>query len=699
MISDKELLKQFKDSYGASRNGCGPQWRHIKECQSFYSGDYMNYKDEVVFGRGSSRRIKEVSFNRVKPYVNSMVGFMAQMRRKPDYQAILPDKEDQVAYTEYLNGFSDYVRENCHASQHETRQDKDMIIGGIGATDTAITLKAGNPTRLPNGEIIEERVDPCEVGWDPAAVYPNLLDSKWVYRVKDYYTEEAEELFGVDEDVFEVAAQDDNNDYHFKPYGGIQDKIAYEYSDHTKTKVRVYFYQWYEVEKFYRVANPLKEITDPALFEAVVRALETIESDADDGVFSFNPGAEMLVITKDKRNDVRKIFDYFDIPFTDIQDKRKVYYTAVISGERVLSKYKSVSQEGFSIKFKTGDYDDVKKIWTGIVSSMREPQRYYNKALTELLLIIASNARGGVAYEESAVDNIAEFEASWAQFNTATRVGDGAISGKKIMPKATPHMNTGYEQIIAMSGENFGLVTGIDESFFGVTGGGNETAMLQRQRIKQVMTAMACYFDSADLYLKEQARLMLSFMRLLAESSSGQMFRIFDPDGNMMFERIDEQFFAEEYQITVGEIPETPVQKEYYTQTLITMAQSMQAIGDPRYTRMYAAAVKYMPIPERDKKNIIEVLIGEKQISEEELKQIVEPLQAQIQQMQGQQAQLGASKMAADIEKVRADTVKAIEDAKKTTADIDKVLEDTEAKAIENDIMAMKDYDDVNVNI
>ena len=69
----------------------------------------------------------------------------------------------------------------------ETAQDKDMIIGGVGVTDTAITLKDGNPSRDPNGEIIIGAVSiPKRSAGILTLVHPNLLDSRLVYRVKDY---------------------------------------------------------------------------------------------------------------------------------------------------------------------------------------------------------------------------------------------------------------------------------------------------------------------------------------------------------------------------------------------------------------------------------------------------------------------------------------------------------------------------------
>lgn len=641
MKSKKKILEQFQSHYNISKYGCRNQWRHIEECRSFYNGDYMNYRDDVLYGRGNSRRIKEVSFNRVKPYVNSVVGFFAQQRQKPCYQAQIPTTKEQAAYSDYLNGYSDYIRENSNSDQMETRQDLDLIVGGIGCTDTAITTKEGIASRLPGGEVLEERVDMLQVGYDPESSYPNILDSRWVYRAKDYDVEEAEELFGKEEEDFDFVEADDNiHDYQYNPYGGITDKIGYEWADPERRLVRVYFYQWFDVENFYRVENPILT-ADPATANMLALAFSGIEQDQSDETFMFDPEAKVLTITKEIKSQVKEIFDSFDIPFEPLVEKRKAYYTAIISGNKVFDAYKSVTQQGFTLKFKTGDRNETDRVWTGLVASMRDPQRYYNKSLTELMLIIASNSRGGVMYEEDAISNIQEFERNYARTAAAVKVNSGAISGGKIRSKAEPQLPTGYENILQLSGAALTQVTGIDESFFGAIAGGNETAMLQRQRIKQATTTLACYMDSIVLYTKEQARMMLSFIRLLAESNEGAYFNTKDDEGNIIYEVISPEYLVDEYDIIIGEAPDSATQKEYYTQTLITLGQSMQAIGDPRYSQIFALAVKQMPLPERDKAAITKVLTEEQadpekqqmQAAMEQTKQIMGMMQQQIAEM------------------------------------------------------------------
>lgn len=696
MKSKEDIFKQFESHRSISRSGLSSQYAHIDEGRAFYSGDYMNYRDELMYGLGGSRRVQEVQFNRVKPYVNSIVGFMAQNRRKPDYQARLPDMRDQQMYSEYLNGFSDYIRENANADQIETRQDLDMVIGGVGVTDTAVTIKSGTPTRDPKGEVALERVDALEVGWDPSCTSTNLLGSRWVFRAKEYDVEEAEDLFDADSDDFGfVDIGDEINNYQFNPFGGIQDKVGYEYADPQRQMVRVYFYQWFEIEPFYRIENPIMRANDSQAQQTIYNALSLVDSYDDDELFRFNIEDEMLCITKANYSQVKSIFKAFDLPFSPIKEKRMVYYTAVISGAKVFTAYKSVSQQGFSLKFKTGDRDERNNIWVGIVASLRDPQRYYNKSLTELMLIIASNSRGGVMYERSAIENVQEFESRYALTNAAVMVEDGAISGNKIIPKATPKQPNGYEEILQISDAAMEQVTGISEAMFGVTGGGNETAMLQRQRIKQATVVLASYFDAAALYAKEQARMLLSFMRLLADTNNGALFRMSDGQGNYILEQLSPDFFADEYDIVISEAPETPVQKEFYAQTLISMAQSMQAIGDPMYKQIYAEAIKHLPISDKDKASITRLLTDNKTVDVA----VVEQLQQQIQQLQSQGAQIAMAKEMAEIQRTQADAQSKIASISKTNAETRETIESADQKAIESDIMAMTAPNKINVTI
>jgi hypothetical protein len=82
----------------------------------------------------------------------------------------------------------------------------------------------------------------------------------------------------------------------------------------------------------------------------------------------------------------------------------------VRAGEKVFKKFKLLSQTGFSIKFKTAFFDKNRKLWFGTVTSLRDPQRYYNKALSEFVKIIATTSKPGVLYNTDSVIDAEEFE-------------------------------------------------------------------------------------------------------------------------------------------------------------------------------------------------------------------------------------------------------------------------------------------------
>jgi len=255
---------------------------------------------------------------------------------------------------------------------------------------------------------------------------------------------------------------------------------------------------------------------------------------------------------------------------------------------------------------------------------------------------------------------------------------------------------------LQVSDSAFAQVTGIDESFFGASAGGNETAILQRQRIQQATTTLAPYFDSITLYGIEQARMMLSFMRLLVEASDGRLFKAQGEEGEVIFEKMSPNFFTDEYEVDIGESADTPALKEFYASTLTQVAAAMMQVGDQRYREMYATAVEHMPFTVREKMTIKKILLGEAPIDPS----MVEQLQAQVEQLQGAQAQAALAKQGADIEwiqaqaeqtKIRSD--KAIIEMEKLNSDIRETEEDIETKAIENDLMAFKKPEDVNVTI
>lgn len=617
MKTDEQIISMFKKQHGGWTTGGSKQMTNTTDCQAFYAGDFMSYTDRLQYadGRGNKKTVL-VQFNKVKPYVNAVRGFMAQNRQKADYSARHENNEAQQFYSKYSNANKDYYRQKCHADQVETQQDGDLLINGYGAVETAISYGEGHSTTNPNGELIMGRIDPKALYWDYTARATNLLDKRYCGYKKTYVLDDALALFdgSVPEDFETFRADSEGNKVYYKR-GGTYNKIQeiYDVENAKEELIKVYFHQWYEIEGFYRAKNPLAEIEDPNLKLISMMEFKKIaeeQTDPDDP-YRFDPTQTIISCDKETK---KKIEDFLDgmVEVSFERYKRKVFYTAVLSGTTVFKAYRNACQQGFTLKFKTGDFDESNKIWVGMVNSLRDPALYYNKALTELLWVIASQAKGGVMAERSAISDVAAFEAKYAKTDGVAIVEDGAISGNRIKPKKEGYSATGIEQVMEAANTSMPEVSGIDKAFLGSSENKAESALLQRQRVKQVTSTLATFFDSITLYQIESTSNLVPFLKILAENNEGSLFPAEDDDGNQMYLKLSKSNFVDEYDINIIEAPDTVSQKAETGAALESIANTLMATSDPTCfqagVKALVAAIKLMPIDFMDRQNIVKAL-------------------------------------------------------------------------------------------
>ena len=698
MKSKKEIAEQFTKHKNITKSRLSKQYSSVKKCQSFYDGDMMSYEDtmHVTDVRGRSRKAL-VKFNKIKPYVNAVKGFMIQNRRKPKYDARIENNEIQKLFSKYANAVSDYVRSNAEANNVESQQDGDLLINGYGAVETALSYGEGYASTERDGEILMGRLDPLSVGWDPYARATNLLDAKWVYATKEYALEEALALFKdstEDDFISEDPSNDEESaDYEYFPYGGIYDKIApVDWVNKQQKTVKVYFYQWAQIEKYYRVPNPIYQVDDQETVAAMTAFLEILAAEKKDE--DLNPTAEILIFSGKLRE---QILDYFGDNIDELFEfNKKVLYTAVISGQMVFTAYKSISQQGFTIQFKTGDFDSTNKIWVGMVSSMQEPALYYNKALTELMYTIAANSKGGVFVESDAVEDIVAFEAGYNKTDAVIEVKEGALSGSKIQEKKSPQIATGLEDIIAVSNNSIKDVNGFDPTFMGSREFANDTALFQRQRIKQVTSLLANYFDSISLYQKTLARITLDLMRVFIENNEGVAVRVIGEDGQAIFLQLQAKQLSAEYDIVISESPLSVQDKQEQAQILNSMGDKI-ILTDPNAAKViYSMAIDLMPLDYSMKEKIKEQLNPEQQPIDPIY---VQQLEQQVQLLQGQQQQAQVQKTISSAKYDEARAAETIASIDKVRADTVKTLEEGEQRSLENDIVKRSNIGTIDINL
>lgn len=682
----KSVSKTHRKQREISKRGLASQYENTETAWSFYNADQMTYSDRIQFEDTWGRKRRAlVNFNKVQQNVDSVVGFMAQNRRQAKYIAHLNADEGQQLYSKNMNSLYEFHRENTNADQLETEQDLDMMVDGYGAIDTDLSYIIGNATKMPNGEIIKEKLDPTCVYWDPSAKGINLTDARWAGYWKDYELRDALELFeGSEQSDFEEVSDEDPSDtgYIFNPYGGIYDKIklmnTVEWTSKESEMVRVYNHQWMKYETFYRAQNPLYVASDPmnAMFiklklDGIKAEIKTI-GDSDEGdSFDFDPIAEILTFDEPTK---RMLVKEFGDQIEPVSFKRKAFYTAVVSGEHVFTWFKSICQQGFSIKFKTGTYNRNRKMWMGMVNPMMEPQKYWNKALTELMFTIAANSKGGVMIEEDAVEDIADFEAKYAKTDGVIKVASGALVQGKIEAKAKPALPTGLESILTMAEQNISQ-NGVDASFLGDIGKEDQSGLLYKRRIRQVISKFARYMDSITLYQKEDARLNADLIRVWVQNNQGQFIRITGPDGADQFVKITEDMLAPDYDVSIQEASQSSDEKQETAMMLnstATMLFSAQQV--PQAMAFLAESLQFYRL-DGDVRN--------------KLTQIIQPQQpqidpAQFQQMQQQLQSMHQYIMSGQVDKTKSETqknlataAKTMHEARLTDAEIPNVQADT----------------------
>lgn len=711
-MADTDTIKLLEKQRNITRRGLSIQYENTRTSQEFYNGDTMSYEDRIQFiDDFGSRRRAIVQFNKVKPNVDAVVGFMAQNRRQAKYIARLNGSEEQNLYSKYMNALYEFHRENTNSDQLETDQDADMMICGYGAIDADLSYVVGNATTDPNGEIIKKKLDPMRVGWDPAAKGKNLLDARWAYYWEDFDLQEALDLFqGSKASDFEQTSDSMPTDtgYVYNPWGGLYDKIKLddqvEWASKDEEMVRVYNHQWMEYETFYRADNPLYAAKTPedAMFIKmrldIVAAQIKKEYNGPDGIdvtdmFEFDPMSEVWSFDEKAK---KILVAEFGDAIQPVDFKRKCFYTAVVSGRHIFTKFKSICQQGFSIKFKTGVYNDAAQFWTGMINAMMQPAEYHNKALTELMFTIAANSKGGVMIEEDAVENVSDFESKWAKTDAVIKVQSGALAGGKIQEKTRGAVPTGLENIITLSDAAVSAA-GVDPSFLGSNMDDGQSGILYKRRIRQVISKMARYFDSITLYQKEDARLNADLIRVWVQNNNGQWVRITGEDQQDQFMMINEDKLAAEYDVSIQEAPQTPEDKQETAAVLGTYADKLAAVGNvSASSAFYAESLQYLSIDGDVRNRLIKVL----QPQDDQ----IDP--AMVQQMQAELEQLKSEQNRAMVDKLKSETARnmALIDSEKAKvnkahADTAKSLEEAARTGLETDLIRSGDYQTPTVNI
>jgi hypothetical protein len=382
----QELFDELKVKVIEARDHAEPWWNEAKQCYDMYAGRQWSEDDRQIL---EAQLRPVITFNRIAPVVDSLIGLELNDRKQVRYY---PRTLGDAAINELYSSAAMWVREHTDAEDEESDAFLDLSICGMGWTDTHLVQDESEDGRL---DIRIDRTDPLEMSWDPESKKRNLADARYLVRTRDIPLREAEGMFpDVDPEELHAAWASDQKVQELvdrpRKYLFNDPKPA---SSKSRQKVTIVEIQWWEKRPFWKVLDPFTgEIThfSDKDYQVAVKRFEELS---------------------------RRMFQITGQPLGAIQAaryKRKVFRRAFL-GARILKIAPLPYPYGFSYQCMTGKRDRNKRHWFGIIRSMKDPQEWANKWLSQILHIINSNAKGGLIATKTTFEDWRFVEANYSR--------------------------------------------------------------------------------------------------------------------------------------------------------------------------------------------------------------------------------------------------------------------------------------------
>lgn len=529
------------------------KWRtETRTCYDFVAGAQWDEEDSQKL---ELQNRPCLTFNRVGAVVSSVLGLEISNRQEVRF---IPRQLGQAGVNELLTDAGKWARDGCNAEDEESDAFGDLIIAGLGVTETRIDYDED-----PDGKLIIDRVDPLEMYWDSSSSKRNMGDARHVFRVKQVGVEQAMEMFPDinPNDLDAVWAKDiegdvsEPHDATIAPYYKIDQSPDIDKRTALITLVEV---QWWEHVMKYRVADPMS--------------------------------GKAITLEKDDYEKYASRAKKLGIPVISAPMKTRRYQRGIL-GSRILKIWDGPDKGGFTYKFMTGKRDRNKGTWYGLVRAMLDPQRWANKWLSQVMFIINSNAKGGLFAEADAFENPQEAEATYSSPDSITILNPGALEGGKIKEKTPAEFPAGIDHLMQFAISSIRDVSGVNLELLGMAAQ-DQPGILEHQRKQAGMTILAGFFDSLREYRKNQGQLMLYYITNFL--SDGRLIKIGgDQDGQYV--PLVHQPGLVEYDVIVDETPTSPNQKEQAWGAITQLMPWLSKAGLP--PKVMLEMLKYSPLP------------------------------------------------------------------------------------------------------
>lgn len=517
-------------------------WRKdAKECYDFEAGNQWSVEDKALLEESGR---PPVVFNRIVRTINAVAGLEIQNRHEVRY---IPREMGDVGVNEVLTGAAKYIRDNCDAEDEESEAFRDLLICGMGVTETRMDYEVDD-----EGKAIIDRVDPLEAGWDFAAKKKNLDDARRVWRAREFTKSETKERWPDADIQPQKFWLDTEDEEHLADQAWKYENNATQGNEESYSVVQ---YQWYELKTYHKVLTAQGQIVefDHEKWEKI--------------------GPQVMAMGMALQH--QKL-------------KRRAYYQAFLSNNTLLEVTEGPCKESFTLRFMTGIRDRNRNVWFGLVSIMRDPQRWANKWLSQIMHILNSNSKGGLLAESSAFQNPRKAEEDWASPDSIIWLNEGGLG--KIQERGMGAYPATVDKLLSYAVDSINDVVGVNAELMGIADR-MQAGILESMRKQSGITILAPYFDALRRYRKEQGRVLAYF--IMEYMSDGRLVRILGEEGQQYVPLTkDPQTFK--YDVIVDDSPSSPNMKERTFFIMMELLPHMLSAGLP----VPPEVLDYAPLPE-----------------------------------------------------------------------------------------------------
>lgn len=556
---DRASLARVLKSWFREDANHSAKWRtEAKEDFDFRAGHQWS-ADERSQLRDQLR--PEIVFNRSLTIIKAVAGFEIHSRHEIHF---LPRTTQDTAVNELLTAASRWMGDECEAEDEESEAFQDVVTCGMGWAENRMSWETDSA-----GAYIEESVNPLEMYWDCRARKRNLVDATRVARLRQMPLSEARQLFhGVDDADLDarwavgMVPEEEAKTLEQKRIREENQPDSYT----ERADVQIVQMQWTERVPVWIVAD-----------EATNKKVE---------------------ITDEQYRVLKRRMELLGVRLTGVQIYKRKYYQAFI-GAKVLEVGDAPIKGEFSFQAITGEQDKNKGTWFGVIRVLRDPQKWANKWLSQILHIMNSQAKGGILAEPDAFDDQRQAEESYARPEAITWMKKGALSGTGNRgalwaQKPQAQFPTGFYNLLEFAIGSLRDVVGINLELLGQKDI-MQPGVLEAQRKQAGMTVLATMFDSLRRFRKRIGKIRLFYIQNFL--SDGRLIRIAGPEGVKSLPLVRDQTLGD-YDVVIDDAPTSPNQKQATWAALAPMLGMFkeQLAAHPE---LLLACLEYAPVPDR----------------------------------------------------------------------------------------------------